>query len=100
MSTVTNAVSLITVLTASSSVHFEKLCCSLRAFALVFSIVFYNRIMATCSPSQERQLVLVYEQEIGFIFREPEETGRKKHNASARNVNLRTEFELKTGETK
>ena len=59
MSTATNAVCLITVLTASSSVHFEKLCCSLRAFALVFSIVFYNRIMATCSPSQERQLVLM-----------------------------------------
>ena len=50
---------LITVLTASLSVHFEKLWCSLRAFALVFSIVFYNRIMATCSPSQERQLVLM-----------------------------------------
>ena len=38
---------------------FEKLCCSLRAFALVVSIVFYNRIMASCSPSQERQLVLM-----------------------------------------
>ena len=59
MSTATNAVCLITVLTASSSIHFEKLWCSLRAFALVFSIVFYNRIMATCSPFQERQLVLM-----------------------------------------
>ena len=55
----TNAVCLITVLTASLSVHFEKLWCSSRAFALVFSIVFYSRIMATCSPSQERQFVLM-----------------------------------------
>ena len=59
MSTATNAVCLITVLTAPLSVHLEKLWCSLRAFALVFSIVFYNRITATCSPSQERQLVLM-----------------------------------------
>ena len=59
MSTATNAVCLITVLTASVSVQFEKLCCSLRAFALVVSIVFYNRIMASCSPSQERQLMLM-----------------------------------------
>ena len=59
MSTATNAVCLITVLTASLPVHFGKLWCSLRAFTLGFSIVFYNRIMATCCPSQERQLVLM-----------------------------------------
>ena len=40
-----------------------------------------------------------YEQEIGFIFREPEETGRKKRNASARKRQV-ANWTLKTGETK
>ena len=94
MSTATNAVCLITVLTASSSVHFEKLWCSLRAFALVFSIVFYNRIMATCSPSQERQLVLMesMNRRLDSFLASQKKLEEKNATLQQENVKLRTEL--------
>ena len=94
MSTATNAVCLITVLTASLSVHFEKLWCSLRAFALVFSIVFYNRIMATCSPSQERQLVLMesMNRRLDSFLASQKKLEEKNATLQQENVKLRTEL--------
>ena len=87
MSTATNAVCLSTVLTASLSVHFEKLWCSSRAFALVFSIVFYSRIMATCSPSQERQLVLMESTNRRFdSFLASQKKLEAKHHTDSRQV--------------
>ena len=94
MSAATNAVSLINVLTASLSVHFEKLWCSLRAFALVFSIVFYNRIMATCSPSQERQLVLMesMNRRLGSILESQKKLEEKNATFQQEDVKLRSEL--------
>ena len=93
MSTATNAVCLITVLTAPLSVHFEKFWCSLRAFALVFSIVFYNRITATCIPSQERQLVLMESMNKRLDSFLASQKKQEEENATLQqeNVKLRTE---------
>ena len=93
MSTATNAVCLITVLTASLSVRFEKLWCSLRAFALVFYRILQPNHGSMQSFSRKTACAYgKYEQEIGFSFSEPEETGRKNATLQQENVKLRTEL--------
>ena len=76
------------------SVHFEKLWCSSRAFALVFGIVFYSRIMATCSPSQERQLVLMesMNRRLDSFLASQKKLEEKNATLQQENVKLRTEL--------
>ena len=72
----------------------EKLWCSLRASALVFSIVFYNRIMATCSPSQERQLVLMesMNRRLDSFLASQKKLEEKNATLQQENVKLRSEL--------